>query len=245
MSRLVRINRYLASAGLGSRRKCEELIRRGEVQVNGECVASLSLEIDPERDTVTVGRREVMRPEKTVLLVLNKPAGILSTASDTHGRKTVIDLARESGYTERLFPVGRLDLDTSGILLITNDGELAFRLTHPRYKVEKTYEAVVEGAVSKRTIDAIASGMRAGDFVTRPCTLRILGRYADKTKLEIRLKEGRKRQIRRMFQLFGHRVISLHRTAIGDLVFDDLDTGELRPLTSEEERRLRECSGLA
>jgi 23S rRNA pseudouridine2605 synthase len=244
MSRLLRINRFLAAAGFGSRRKCDELIRRGQVRVNGEIVASLSCEVDPEKDAVTVDGTEV-KPEETIILVLNKPTGILSTVSDTHGRRTVIDIVRESGFTERLFPVGRLDLDTSGLLIITNDGELAYKLTHPRYKVEKTYEVTVEGAVEQSAIDAMARGVRAGDFVTQPCKVRILGRHGDRTKLEVKLKEGRKRQVRRMFALHGHEVVTLRRIAIGELTFDDLDNGTLRPLTMEEERKLRELTGLA
>lgn len=244
MSRIWRINRYLAAAGLGSRRACENLIRRGLVEVNGTPVANLSLKIDTDIDRVTVEGREIRRPEKSRLLVLNKPTGVISTAADTHGRKTVLDIARENGFTERLFPVGRLDLDTSGIILITNDGDLAYRLTHPKYKIEKVYEVEVDGRVSDGTAEKISGGIDTGAYVTRPCRVTILERNRVSTKLEIRLKEGRKRQIRRMLAICGHEVKLLHRTTLGDLGFEDLENGDIRPLSEEEENRLRELSGL-
>jgi 23S rRNA pseudouridine2605 synthase len=169
----------------------------------------------------------------------------MSTAFDTHGRRTVVDIAREAGYTERLFPVGRLDLDTSGIIIITNDGDLAYRLTHPRYKVEKTYRVVVRGRVEEGTVENLAGGVDIDGLHTQPCAVHVIRRDRDSTELEVRLKEGRKRQIRRMFRHFGHDVIGLRRIAVGDLAFDDLDTGEIRPLTDEEEKKLKELSGLA
>ncbi len=245
MKRLMRINRYLAAAGYGSRRACDELIRSGDVRINGERVPSLSTLVDPDNDEVTVNGAAVGGVERRVILVLDKPAGVMSTAYDTHGRKTVVDIAREAGYDERLFPVGRLDLETSGIIIITNDGDLAYRLTHPRYKVEKTYRVIVRGEVSRDTVRRLAEGVDLDGFETQPCKVRIIGPRRGGTELEVRLKEGRKRQIRRMFKLFEHEVVELRRIAIGDLEFDDLETGGIRPLTREEEERLRELSGLA
>jgi pseudouridine synthase len=245
MKRLLRINRYLAAAGFGSRRTCDDLIRKGDVRINGERVASLSMLIDPDSDEVTVDGVIVGGVEDHVLLVLNKPAGVMSTAIDTHGRRTVIDIAREAGYAERLFPVGRLDLETSGLLLITNDGDLAYRLTHPKYKVEKTYEVIVRGRIEKGTVERLARGVDIDGYRTQPCSVNLLERRTDSTALEIRIKEGRKRQIRRMLKACGHEVTDLRRTAIGDLTFDDLETGDIRPLTAREEKRLRELSGLA
>ena len=245
MKRLMRINRYLAAAGFGSRRACDELIRNGAVRINGEKVPSLSVLVDPDEDRVTVNGAAVEGIEPPVLLVLNKPTGVMSTVVDTHGRRTVVDIAREAGYGERLFPVGRLDLDTSGIIIVTNDGDLAYRLTHPRYKVEKTYEVVVQGVVEGETVDRLTEGVDIDGFTTQPCKIRVIRIARNRTKLEIRLKEGRKRQIRRMFRLCGHAVVELSRIAVGDLVFDDLGTGDIRPLTDKEEKRLRELSGLA
>ena len=240
----IRINRFLAAAGLGSRRKCEELIRKGLVFVNGESVDKLAVLIDPESDSITVDGVPVRYEGKSFVLVLNKPPGVLSTVTDSFRRKTVIDLAREQGFTDRLFPVGRLDLDTTGIILLTNDGYLAYRLTHPRYKIEKTYDVVVEGRISARAVSRIAGGIGEGDFVTRPCEVAILKKYDDRTLLRVVLREGRKRQIKRMFALCGHKVIELRRIALGDLRFEDLETGAVRPLTKNEERRLRELTGL-
>lgn len=245
MKRPMRINRYLAAAGFGSRRACDELIRNGDVRINGERVASLSMLVDPGTDEVTVGGVTVRGVEDPVLLVLNKPAGVMSTAIDTHGRRTVIDIAREAGFTERLFPVGRLDLDTSGLIIITNDGDLAYRLTHPRYKVEKTYEIVVRGRVDDGTVESIADGVDIDGYRTQRCEVKLLDRGPGGTELEIRIREGRKRQIRRMFKAHGHEVTGLRRTAIGDLTFDDLETGDIRHLTEREEKRLRKLSGLA
>jgi 23S rRNA pseudouridine2605 synthase len=240
----MRINRFLASAGYGSRRACEDLIRLGAVAINGRVVTKLSAAVDPENDMVTVRGRIARRSGPCRVLVLNKPTGVLSTVTDTHNRDTVIDIAREHGFRERLFPVGRLDLDTSGILILTNDGDLSYRLTHPRFKIEKTYRVAVEGAVSDETIARIESGVEFGTYRTRPCRVEIIGRTDSRTICTVHLQEGRKRQIRRMFAQSGHRVTALERTALGDLSFADLPPGAIRPLTPREERRLRELAGL-
>jgi len=245
MSARIRINRFLSTAGLGSRRKCEELIRKGVVYVNGERAEDLSLRIDPETDLVLVDGRRVIRNQKTVLLVLNKPTGVLSTVTDSFKRKTVIDLARENGFMERLFPVGRLDLNTSGILILTNDGSLAYKLTHPRFKIEKKYVVEVEGRISDEIVSNIASGIVKGDLVTQPCKIKVVKRKSESIELEVKLKEGRKRQIRRMFGLFEHKVLKLHRSAFGGLEFKDLTIGEIRLLTPAEEHRLRQLARLA
>jgi 23S rRNA pseudouridine2605 synthase/16S rRNA pseudouridine516 synthase len=244
MSAKVRINRWLASAGIGSRRKCDELIRAGLVSVNGETLTQLGTLVDPDLDSIAVEGCVIARADAPVVLVLNKPAGVLSTVADSFNRRTVIDLAREHGFLERLYPVGRLDLDTSGILLLTNDGDLAYRLTHPRFKIEKTYRLTVDGNVGDDSIAAIESGVEIGGYRTKPCKVAIVGRVSGATNLEVRLTEGRKRQIRLMFALFGHRTIELARTALGDLCFDDLVPGAMRLLSEHEGRRLRELAGL-
>ena len=244
MSAKVRINRWLASAGIGSRRKCDELIRAGLVSVNGETLTQLGTLVDPDLDSIAVEGCVIARADAPVVLVLSKPAGVLSTVADSFNRRTVIDLAREHGFRERLFPVGRLDLDTSGILLLTNDGDLAYRLTHPRFKIEKTYRLVVDGNVADDTIVAIESGVELDGYRTKPCGVEIVKRGKAATTLEVRLTEGRKRQIRRMFELFDHRTIELARTALGDLCFGDLLPGAMRLLSEHEERRLRELAGL-
>ncbi len=240
----IRINRFLACSGLGSRRKCEELIRRGTVTLNGVIVERLSIEVDPETDEVKVDGQRVAPSSKSIVLVINKPAGVLSTVTDSHGRRTVIDIAGEQGYRDRLFPVGRLDLDTTGILILTNDGNLAYRLTHPGFKVEKTYHVSVENEVTDKSVTALESGIRKGSFETQPCKVRILKRRKNRTELEVVLKEGKKRQVRRMFAILGYRVAALHRKALGNLEFNDLNIGDIRPLTVKEENRLRELTGL-
>jgi 23S rRNA pseudouridine2605 synthase len=245
MSAKVRINRYLASAGFGSRRKCEELIRRGVVSLNGKALTDLATIVDPDTDSIVVDGRVAARSVETRVLVLNKPVGVLSTVTDSFNRKTVVDIAREHGIVERLFPVGRLDLDTSGILILTNDGDLAYRLTHPRFKIEKTYRVTVEGALTDETASRISNGIELDGYVTKPCVVSILRRGGGTTTVEVRLMEGRKRQIRRMFALFGHRTTELARTALGDLAFEDVAPGAMRALSEREERRLRELAGLA
>ncbi len=244
MSPKMRINRFLASAGIGSRRNCENLIREGRVQVNGNTVSELASFIDTDSDLVSVDGKHVEQVAGKMILVINKPFGVLSTVKDERGRRTVIKLAREMGYGERLFPVGRLDMDTTGLLLLTNDGDLAYRLTHPRFKIEKRYVVTVEGLIEDRTVEAIGSGVDLVDYVTMPCTVKVIGRSEDSSSLEIRLKEGKKRQIRRMFAESGHRVLELRRVALGDLEFNDLEPGDIRPLTEKEEFRLRELTGL-
>ncbi len=240
----IRINRFLAASGLGARRKVEELIERGSVSVNGERVEDFSITVEPGHDTVTVDGNEISLPLRSQLLVLNKPVGILSTVSDGYSRKTVLDIARDNGYEEKIYPVGRLDMDSSGLILLTDDGDLAFRLTHPRYKIDKRYVVTVKGRVAEETRKELESGVVIGESTTKPCKIDLIKIEGRNTTLEIVLREGRKRQIRRMFALYGHKVISLHRSAIGGLFFKDLAPGEIRPLTSDEEERLKSQVGL-
>lgn len=234
MGEKVRINRYLAMAGIGSRRKCEELIAKGCVSVNDETITELATRIDIERDIVKVDGKPISPVGRKIVLIMNKPEGVLSTVQDTHSRKTVIDIAREHGYSERLFPIGRLDMNTSGLIFLTNDGELAYRLTHPKFKVDKKYDVVIEGKIDDMVLREIEEGLDLGQLKTMPCRVRVLDRGKNFTKLEVTIKEGKKRQIRRMFAHFGHKVLKLHRKEIGGLSFDDVAVGEVRPLSDEE-----------
>jgi len=231
-------------AGIGSRRKCEKLIIDGRVSVNGKLVTELSTRIDLTKDDVWVDGRPVVPGGKKIVLILNKPSGVLSSVEDGYGRKTVMDIARENGYSERLFPVGRLDMDTTGLILITNDGELAYRLTHPKFKVEKTYHVVVEGRISEQTINCIKDGLNLKELTTLPCRIKLLNYTSGCSELEVTIKEGKKRQIKRMFSAFRHKVLKLHRKAIADLAFEDVDIGEIRELKEDELKRLRELVGL-
>ncbi|MBD3180208.1 MAG: pseudouridine synthase [Candidatus Latescibacteria bacterium] len=242
--RMIRINRYLAGSGLGSRRKCEKYVLEGKVRVNGKEISDLAFKVNPGKDDVTVCGERVFYNEKSTVLVMNKPAGIVCSVSDELGRRTVIDLTREKGYNQRLFPVGRLDMDTTGILLITNDGKLTNRMIHPRYHVKKVYRVRVQGNISGSTVSTLESGVDIGGYITSPCSVRIIESGRGYTELEIAISEGKKRQIKRMFLSCGHPVIKLHRKSIGGLSFKDLDTGEVRPLSRDEERLLRKRIGL-
>jgi len=241
----MRINRFLASAGFGSRRKCEDLVRAGSVSINGMVNVNLAATVDGESDVVTVDGTRAVPRGNTRIFVLNKPAGVLCTVSDEKKRKTVLDVAAEKGYGRRLFPVGRLDMYTSGIILLTDDGDLTYRLTHPRYKIDKVYIVKVAGEVSDSEIARIASGIDLDGEKTGPCGIAVLKRNKSETIAEVVLREGRNRQIRRSFMEIGHKVRRLHRKALGELEFKDLAEGDMRPLSALEEKILRRQTGLS
>ncbi len=236
-----RLPKYLARCGVASRRKAEDLIRSGLVAVNGEIVAEPGRKIDPGRDRVTVGGREIYPPEGPVYLLLHKPAGYVTTARDPWGRPTVMDLVPEKGV--RLFPAGRLDLETTGLLLLTNDGEVVQALTHPRYEVPKVYEALVQGKLGKETLTKLRRGILLEDGPTLPAKVEILTVKEGNAILRITVREGRKRLIRRMCEAAGHPVLALKRVAMGPLVLGDLPAGKVRPLTPGEIEGLREILG--
>jgi 23S rRNA pseudouridine2605 synthase len=230
----VRLAKYLAHAGVASRRAAEGLVAAGRVTVGGELVRDPARDVD-ETSRVAVDGREV-RPEPQEVHALNKPAGVVSTARDTHGRPTVVELVRSS---RRLYPVGRLDADTTGLILLTNDGELAERLTHPRYGVEKVYRARVQPArVSPEALDRLRRGVRLDDGMTAPARAR----QPRPGLLEIGLREGRKRQVRRMVEAVGHRVLELERVAFGPLGLRGLEPGRSRRLSGAEVERLRRAA---
>jgi 23S rRNA pseudouridine2605 synthase len=229
----VRLNAYLARAGIASRRGAEELIRAGRVRVNGE-PAGLSRFVDDANDVVEVDGRPV-RPEPLAYVLLNKPAGVVTTARDPQGRPTVVGLV---GHERRVVPVGRLDADTTGALLLTNDGPLAHRLMHPRYEVEKVYEADVEGEPSDDALARLAHGVDLEDGRTAPAQVRRLA----PSRLELTLHEGRKHQVKRMCEAVGHPVARLHRRAYAGLTVEGLAPGEWRELDATEMRRLRGAS---
>jgi 23S rRNA pseudouridine2605 synthase len=228
----VRLNAYLARAGVASRRKADDLIKAGRVTVNGE-PGQLNTFVQ-QRDVVEVDGTRVEKQQLTYLL-LNKPRDTVTTASDPQGRKTVVELApRET----RVVPVGRLDVDTTGALLLTNDGELAHRLAHPRYGVEKTYVVEVEGEPSDGTLQQLRSGVELDDGPTAPAKVRRL----TKNILELTIHEGRNRQVKRMLEAVGHPVTRLHRSEYAGLNVEGLDPGRWRELTSDEVERLRHGS---
>jgi 23S rRNA pseudouridine2605 synthase len=223
----VRLAKFLASAGVASRRASEEIIRSGRVVVAGETVTDPARNVEAE-DRVEVDGQPVEGGGARVVYALNKPLGVVSTARDTHGRPTVVSLVAEG---VRLYPVGRLDIDTTGLLLLTNDGELAYRLTHPRFEVPKTYRVTVAGGpVRDRALRTLRAGVRLEDGFTAPARVRRLR----PDTLEITIHEGRNRQVKRMCEAVGHRVIALERTAFGSLELGRLRPGSYRRLTATE-----------
>ena len=239
----LRLNRFLAAAGVASRRRCDDLIRQGRVTVNGERVAQLGTRVDPNYDEVAVDGGQVHIPPETWTLVLNKPREVLVAASDARGRTTVMDLLAE--FPGRVFPVGRLDYRSEGLLLFTNDGDLAYRLAHPRFKVTKLYQVHVDGIVAPPVIEALRRGVTLDDGPTLPAGVRELSSKKGRTVLEIELREGRKRQIRRMLTLFGHEVVRLRRIRFGPLNIGSLNVGKWRELAEGEVLALRHAVGFS
>jgi len=235
---LDRLQKVLAAAGVASRRKSEEIISAGRVRVNGKVVTELGTKVDPTADRIEVDGKQIME-EDTVVLILNKPRGVVSTVSDPEGRETVADLVRH--VKARLFPVGRLDYATSGVLLMTNDGELANALTHPRYGVEKTYLVKVHGSVGNGVLDLWRKGVKLDDgAVTRPAKEVFKVEEADGyTWIQITIKEGRNRQIRRMAEATGLLVSKLKRVSFAGLTIEGVPIGKTRELTSRESYRLK------
>jgi 23S rRNA pseudouridine2605 synthase len=229
----MRLAKYLAHAGVASRRAAEDLIRAGRVTVEGEVAGDLGRQLTGGEEVRVDGELVGGREERAVWLV-NKPAGVVSTARDTHGRPTVVSLVPDAGA--RLYPVGRLDVDTTGLIVVTNDGELANRLMHPRYEVPRTYEARVGGGpVGEGALRALRTGIRLEDGVTAPASVRSLG----PDRVELVMQEGRKRQVRRMCSAVGHPVVALRRVAFGPLRLGSLPEGEARRLDAAEIEALR------
>lgn len=235
----IKLQKYFTDCGVLSRRAAEEKIRQGLVRVNGQ-VASLGSRIDPEQDTVEyLGKVLKMPRQEKICILLNKPRGYLSTLRDDRNRKTVADLVASVG--RRVYPIGRLDMDSDGLLLLTDDGELSYRLTHPRHEIPKIYRVWVKGILDDRTLKALQSPMVIDGYQTLPVEVRTLGADAKTgtTVLQMRLFEGRNRQIRKMCAMNGLSVERLCRTAVGDLRMGDLPPGRWRQLTPDELAYLR------
>jgi 23S rRNA pseudouridine2605 synthase len=231
-----RLQKVLAHAGVASRRRAEEMIVAGRVKVNGEVVTELGTKVNPKLDVVQVDGRTLGKPQAPVYFVLNKPRGVLSSARDSRGRTTVVDLVK---HASRLYPVGRLDLDSEGLILLTNDGALAYRLAHPRYEHEKEYRVLVEGVPDAEALQRLRQGVGLEGGRTRPATVRVEREGGEGTWLRIVLREGRKRQIRRMLDAVGYRVVRLIRVRMGPLHLGNLKPGSYRPLTRGELRAIR------
>jgi len=233
------LQKVLAAAGAGSRRACEELIRAGRVEVDGRVVSELGSRVDPTRQDVRLDGVRLAQ-SRAVYFAVNKPDGVISTNRDPSGRPRVIDLLPDQGA--RLFPVGRLDLHSEGLILLTNDGELANRLAHPRYGVEKTYRVLVAGNPTPEALAALRRGIRLAEAVVHVSAVRVKSRHKQSTVLEMVLREGRNREIRRAMAKVGHKVLRLVRTAVGPVRLGQLEPGAYRRLSAAEVKALRQAA---
>lgn len=226
-----RLQKYMARCGIASRRKCESIITDGKVSVNGKIVYSLGSKIDPNKDKVTVNGK-VIKPEDTKkYIMLNKPEGYVTTNSDEKGRKTVLDLI---DVNERIYPIGRLDYDSSGLLLLTNDGDIYNKIIHPRVKLNKKYIVKVKGIFTTDEIKHFESGVDIGGYITADAKINTIRKFKDSSEVCVIIHEGKNRQIRKMCSKLGHDVIALKRVAIGNLKLGNLEKGKWRELSLEE-----------
>lgn len=227
----MRINKFLAESGVASRRHADEMISAGRVQINGQ-IASLGVDVKDDDEILIDGEPLLREEKKAEYYIMNKPKGVLCTVSDDRGRKTVMSLLPEG--VGRVFPVGRLDYATEGLLLLTNDGELSYRLTNPKSEIPKTYLARIEGTMTEKDLNRIRSGVELDGVLTKKCRAHIVETNKAYTKVHITITEGRNRQVRRMFEAIGRNVELLRRIRIGELTLSGLDRGGVRKLTDEE-----------
>lgn len=232
----MRLQKFLAECGIASRRKSEELIKQGRVAVNGAKISEMGIKIS-QTDLIEVDGKKIELESKKVYIMLHKPTGIVTTAKDQFARQTVLDLIPE--INERVYPVGRLDYDTSGLLLLTNDGEFTYRLTHPKHEMEKVYMAEIQGIPSEEDLERFEKGLKIENYITAPALIRIKDKKGKTSIVEISIHEGRNRQVRKMCDAIGHQVISLKRVATGNLSLGDLEEGKWRYLNEIEVELLK------
>jgi 23S rRNA pseudouridine2605 synthase len=236
-----RLQKVMAELGVASRRKCEELILQGKVKVNGQMITELGSKVDKQNTVIEVEGMIITKSADKVYVLLNKPIGYITSAHDQFNRPTVLDLVSEIG--ERIYPVGRLDYDTEGLIILTNDGDLTYRITHPSHKVTKTYTARVRGKVPNSAVNDFKKGLIIEDYRTAPAKLEILEYIDDETIVNITIHEGKNRQVRKMCDAIGHKVLKLKRVSIGALKLGDLKTGHWRHLSSDEIQYLYSIGG--
>lgn len=234
----IRLQKYMAQCGVASRRKCEEMIKSGQVTINGEVVRDMGVKIDPSHDRVFVNGKRISLEENYVYIMLNKPRGYITTVKDQYNRPTVMDLVKD--ISERIYPIGRLDYESEGLLLLTNDGNIAFHLTHPRHQIDKEYVVRVEGCPSSEDIDKLRNGIDIGGFITSPAQVDLIRKNKQTSLIRITIKEGKNRQVRRMFDAIGHPVIYLKRIRIGNIKLGNLELGKWRHLTNRELEALKD-----
>ncbi len=228
----IRLQKYLSECGIASRRKAEELIQQGKIQIDGSTVTDMGIKIIPGKNTITCNGRPVLAQNRTISLLLNKPKGYVTTMSDPQGRPIVTSLLKD--IPERLFPVGRLDIDTEGALILTNDGNLAQKIQHPSHETNKTYEALVAGHPNRSQLLQLEKGIVLEGKVTAPARISVRNSTQHATRIEIIIHEGRKRQVRKMFEAIGHPVLQLKRLAYGRLFLQKLPTGAYRILGARD-----------
>ena len=241
----IRLQKFLAEAGIASRRKCEEFILEGQVKVNGKTVTELGTKVDPENDEIYYqGKKVEYQPNDMVYILLNKPIGYVTTAKDQFGRDSVLDLVKTN---KRLVPVGRLDMYTSGALILTNDGDFVYKITHPKHEIPKTYNATIKGQITKDDISKLEKGVEIDNnensYKTRPAKVKILKIDIEKniSRIQITIHEGKNRQVRKMCEAVGYKVLALHRSKIGNLDVKDVPLGKWRYLKQKEIKDLIEA----
>ena len=233
-----RLQKFLANQGICSRRKAEEYILAGKVKVNGQVVTELGTKINPEKDKIKYNDKLVETDVKKVYILLNKPIGYVSTVKDQFNRPTVMELLKK--VNESVVPVGRLDMYTSGALILSNDGDFIYQVTHPKHEINKTYQVTVKGKITNEEVENLRNGVDIGGYITKLAQVRIMKVDEEKniSRIEITIHEGKNRQVRRMCEAIGKKVLALHRSKIGDIEVKDLKLGEFRYLTNKEVKQI-------
>ena len=234
----IRLQKYLADCGIASRRKSEELIKQGQVKVNGKTITELGTKVIPNKDIVEYNGKKIELKKEYVYILLNKPIGYVTTVKDQFNRDSVLDLVKTN---KRLVPVGRLDMFTSGALILTNDGDFVYKVTHPKHEIEKTYNATIIGIVKKEEVEKLKKGVEIEDYITKPAKVKILKIDEEKnqSRLEITIHEGKNRQVRKMCEAIGHKVLALHRSKIAGIDVKDIPLGKWRYLNSKEVNKIK------
>lgn len=233
----VRLQKFLADAGIASRRKAENLILQGKVKVNGKIVKELGTKVIPEVDEVVYNDKIIKPQEEFIYILLNKPIGYVTTVKDQFDRDSVLDLVKTN---KRLVPVGRLDMYTSGALILTNDGDFVYKVTHPKHEIEKTYTVTIKGIVKQEEVEMLRKGVKIEEYTTKPAKVKILKTDDEKniSRLEITIHEGKNRQVRKMCEVIGHKVLALHRSKIAGIGVKDIPLGKWRYLKTKEVQRI-------